>query len=133
MPAFMRIIFSDLFLIIFIAAVVALVGYYSLGDLSLKNPWVDRLAHFAGGFWAAAIFIYVFRHYPELHRFAYFLNSKILFVIFVLGFSALIGVLWEFNEFIFDSIGDLVDTIEDLFLDLFGGLVAAFLGFFYKE
>lgn len=127
----LRFIFSELFLVIFIAVVVAVAGYYSLTGLSLKNFWIDRVAHFSGGFWSAAIFIYVFRRYPELNRFASFFQSRILTVIFVLGFTALIGVLWEIDEFVFSNIGSLADTMEDLVLDLMGAVLAIFLAEFW--
>lgn len=129
----MRFIFSEYFLVIFIVFLVAGVGYIALTDLTALNQWISRIAHFSGGFWAAALFIYIFLRYPELEKFSGFLESKILFLILVLGFAALIGVFWELFEFIANSIGDLPDTIEDLSLDLIGAFAAALLGILYKN
>jgi len=55
--------------------------------------------------------------------------------VFVMGFVILIGVLWEFHEFVFDksvnqwlniakSQPSLVDTLKDLLNDWIGGSVA---------
>ncbi|OGY63819.1 MAG: hypothetical protein A3J53_00695 [Candidatus Harrisonbacteria bacterium RIFCSPHIGHO2_02_FULL_40_20] len=129
----MRLIFSAYFLIIFIPLVVVSVGYATFTGLSLHNLWIDRVAHFAGGFWAAVLFLYIFREYSELKRFSEFLESWILVLVFTLGFVALIGVLWEVFEFTTHNIGTLGDTIEDLSLDLVGAAVAVILSFFYKK
>lgn len=129
----MRFIFSGYFLVIFIPLVVVVVGYATFTGLSLRYLWIDRIAHLAGGFWAAVFFIYVFREYAELKKFSGFFESKLLVVIFALGFASLIGVLWELFEFISNNLGNLEDTIEDLYLDLSGGLLAVILSFFHKK
>jgi len=113
--------------------VVAFAGYGSLTDLTLRHWWIDRVAHFSGGFWAALLLIYLFRHYSELAPFSGFLTSRILTAIFAIAVAALIGTLWELFEFSVDNIGDLADTMEDLFLDLAGGGLAAICGFFYRK
>ena len=129
----MRLIFSAYFLIIFIPLVVVSVGYATFTGLSLHNLWIDRVAHFAGGFWAAILFLYIFREYLELKRFSGFLESWILVLVFTLGFVALIGVFWELFEFATNNLGNLEDTIEDLYLDLMGGILAVALNCSYKK
>ena len=112
---------------------VVSVGYATFTGLSLHNLWIDRVAHFAGGFWAAVLFLYIFREYSELKRFSEFLGSWILVLVFTLGFVALIGVFWELFEFATNNLGNLEDTIEDLYLDLMGGILAVALNCSYKK
>ncbi len=93
--------------------------------------WLDIPMHFLGGFWAAMFSIWLSsKYFPNLWRG----GEKLFFLISVLSFVALIGVLWEFYEFIndifFSSKGyseimqlGAADTIKDLFFDLFGGSV----------
>lgn len=73
--------------------------------------------------------------------------SKFYTAIVILGFTALVGVFWEFyelavnvvitkNNYIFyESLfqqGGLLDTLKDLFVDLVGG-AAAIARFFYER
>lgn len=62
-------------------------------------------------------------------------DDKMIFLIFALGFTALIGVLWEFYEYGYDvflaskyAFGEqnrgVFDTLSDLFNDLVGATVA---------
>lgn len=69
---------------------------------------------------------------------------KFYTVILILGFAALIGVLWEFYELIMDKLitknnyisllqqGGLLDTLKDLLVDLLGGLFIS-LRFLYER
>ena len=69
---------------------------------------------------------------------------KFYAVIIILGFTALVGVFWEFYELIVDKFitknnyislfqqGGLLDTMKDLFVDLLGG-TAAVWRFFYER
>ena len=69
---------------------------------------------------------------------------KFYAVIIILGFTALVGVFWEFYELIADKFitknnyisllqqGGLLDTMKDLFVDLLGG-AAAVWRFFYER
>ena len=104
-------------------------------------PWLDIPMHFVGGFWVAITLVYLDSRF-NLSLFKeknFFLNLLI-----IVSFVALIGVFWEFFEFIYDffSNGDtyansieglkvaqqgLKDTIGDLFFDLVGGTVFVFL------
>jgi hypothetical protein len=90
--------------------------------------WLDIPMHFLGGFWLAVVFFYFVN--PRLQ----IINYKLLItLISALGFVALVGVFWEFFEFLCDvfifSKGYLevaqqgtADTMSDLFFDLLGGL-----------
>jgi len=92
--------------------------------------WIDVPMHFLGGVLAAIIFIWLCEKFP-----GHFNLSRNFFItaLAVLSFTALVGVLWEFSEFVYDVIissrgwGALAgqgarDMIEDLFFDLLGGL-----------
>jgi len=92
--------------------------------------WIDVPMHFLGGVLAAIIFIWLCEKLP-----GHFGLSRNFFItaLAVLSFTALVGVLWEFSEFVYDVIissrgwGALAgqgarDMIEDLFFDLLGGL-----------
>jgi len=90
--------------------------------------WLDMPMHFLGGFWVAMVFFNFIN--PKLQITDY---KLLITLILVLGFVILIGVLWEFFEFLCDvfisSKGYLevaqqgiADTISDLFFDLLGGL-----------
>ncbi|OIO49657.1 MAG: hypothetical protein AUJ39_00625 [Parcubacteria group bacterium CG1_02_42_13] len=92
--------------------------------------WIDVPMHFLGGVLAAIIFIWLCEKLP-----GHFNLSRNFFItaLAVLSFTALVGVLWEFSEFVYDVIissrgwGALAgqgarDMIEDLFFDLLGGL-----------
>ncbi len=90
--------------------------------------------HFLGGFWVAMVFITL-----NL-KFAIKLPNYLITALMVLSFVALIGVFWEFYEFLYDVFissrgysGFLqlgaADMIGDLFFDLLGGSI--FL-IFYK-
>ena len=95
--------------------------------------WFDIPMHFFGGFWAAVVFVwFINKYFPQISQLHNFLSSLIA----ILSFVALIGVLWEFAEFLFDvfiSSGgyakivqqDAADTLGDLLFDLLGGLTVA--------
>ncbi len=92
-----------------------------------KNPWVDIPLHFLGGV-VAALFgaIYFKNQLENLNKFAA--------LVFILGFAALIGVLWEFFEWGVDAFlkakinqATVSDTLGDLAIDLMGGLAVFWL------
>jgi len=102
--------------------------------------WIDMPMHFLGGLWLALLFFYFIN--PKLSPYGRPPEGRqinnyewLITLISVLGFVILVGVLWEFFEFLFDvfiaSKGYLAvaqqgtaDTMADLFFDLLGGLVA---------
>ncbi len=81
--------------------------------------YLDMFMHFLGGFWIGLLYFYLFP-LKENYRISFF---RIL--IFVLG----VGIGWEvFEMFVNDVVArnsfDYLDTLSDLFFDLFGGLCA---------
>lgn len=98
----------------------------------LQWIWFDAVLHFLGGFFMA-MFMY---HYLKEHlREGAFIKNLLI----VAGATAFIGVCWEFAEFIANQtlieptykyfgiqayfMGDLVDTVADLFLDISGAII----------
>lgn len=89
--------------------------------------WFDMLMHFLAGV-LIAFFVCLFAHYFSKTGYT---SKKTLYI--ALGFSVLVGLVWEGYEFYFGitslSEGFLFyrDTASDLFLDVFGTV----LGFKY--
>lgn len=90
--------------------------------------------HFLGGFWLATVFITLNSKLKIQNSELSGLPNYLITIVITLGFVALIGVFWEFFEFLFDifvsSKGYLevvqqgvADTMSDLFFDLLGGLM----------
>ena len=85
--------------------------------------WYDVVAHFLGGVWVALSVLALKER-----------NLISANFLLVLGTVALVGVLWEFTEFVWDRYifqsgftylsGVYEDTLSDLFFDLIGGLAA---------
>lgn len=97
-------------------------------------PWVDIPQHIGAGVLAALVFYWMAYHFKDSLN----LNRNPNFtILFVLGWTALLGVIWEFYELIYDEtvmffglklqsaqLGNF-DTMKDLFDDLLGGLFLA--------
>ena len=123
-------IFGLLIFILFIHALATVNFWY------WRFPWFDIPMHFFGGFWVAMAFLY-FDPKIEILKIngLKFLTDAAA----VLAFVALIGIFWEFFEFISDFLieskrsglfqAGAADTLGDLFFDLVGG---ASLFVFYK-
>lgn len=111
--------------------------YYSL---YIHWWWFDTAQHFLGGFFVA-MFMY---YYLKSHLLD---GNLIKNVLIVTGATVLIGVVWEFAEYIANQtliepfyrwfeirayfMGDLQDTVKDLAMDTLGALVLyIFLGVF---
>lgn len=93
--------------------------------------WVDIVLHFGGGFFVA-MFMY---HYLADRLIP---GNSLKNIIIIAGATILVGVLWEFAEYIANQtlmeltykyfgirayfMGDLNDTIADLLLDTLGSL-----------
>ncbi|OGN25991.1 MAG: hypothetical protein A2925_04645 [Candidatus Yanofskybacteria bacterium RIFCSPLOWO2_01_FULL_44_22] len=106
--------------------------YYSL---YIKWWWFDAVQHFLGGFFIAMLIA----SYLKDHMVS---GKTFKNMLVVTGATALIGVFWEFTEYtanqtlpgwIYEQfqiktyfIGDLKDTLSDLFLDIAGA--ACFYG-----
>ena len=118
-----------LFLLIFILSfhILALVNfwYWSI-------DWLDIPMHFLGGLWVALFFFWILK--KRFVQVSQVLEGNFLLLgILSLGFVSLIGIGWEFYEFLYDKYlaeesvlfqAGVADTIADLFFDLIGGLVA---------
>jgi hypothetical protein len=120
-----------LILAIHVLAIVS--GWYEY------NPWFDVPMHFSGGFVIAALGLALWQLAVQKITFQKSTLPvwRILTqLIIVLGFVALVGIAWEWYEFIFDSFTQTVsntvqpaqmglgDTMADLFLDLLGAALA---------
>ncbi len=119
----LKIIVSFLVFLLFIHIFASIAHLYWLID------WVDMPMHFLGGFWVAMVFFYLNQKFFKIQNFW-------TTVIMTLSFVALIGVFWEFFEFLYDFFifskeyfgvfqRGISDTMSDLFFDLIGG--SAFL------
>ncbi len=102
----------------------------SVNDWYHTTPWVDIPQHIGAGILAALVFYWLSYYFRDSLN----LNRSPRFTIFlVLGWTALLGVSWEFYEFMHDEIVMFFglkfhlaqlsnfDTMKDLFDDLFGG------------
>ncbi len=110
-------------------------------------PWIDMPMHFLGGFLVAMVFIWLSQKYFSQFLSNFLLSgNKNLFalIIITLGFVALIGVFWEFSEFLCDIFistkgyawiaqQGVADTMSDLFFDFVGGLVFIFIFKIFKN
>ena len=81
--------------------------------------YFDMIMHFLGGFWVGLAYFYIFL----LQNMSSRLIFKILFSVLI------IGVGWEVYEILVNDIlaqnpFNYIDTVSDLFFDLFGGLCA---------
>ena len=96
--------------------------------------WLDMPMHFLGGFWVAMAFVYLIFNYQFPIPSEFLKQNFLSFLIITLSFVALIGVLWEFYEFLSDFFlssknytqifqQGAADTMGDLFFDLLGGTV----------
>jgi uncharacterized membrane protein YjdF len=91
--------------------------------------YFDMFMHFLGGLWLGFVFLWFFGK-----------NNLNLSLIFKIIFGILIvGIGWEIFEFYFvnyvaENSFDRLDTLSDIFFDLFGGLSAVIYSFFiYKN
>ena len=115
---------------------LSIIGVFLTHTLALlyfgywKLPWLDLVLHFSGGLVAASVFFNLSDRFPEL---ASFRRNRLVTLILVIAFVALVGVLWEFFEFGLDQFfgfrdirwqfqDSIADTMTDLFMDLLGAL-----------
>jgi uncharacterized membrane protein YjdF len=98
--------------------------------LYLRTGLFDITLHFLGGLGVyLTLYQFVSKDFLKVPRWQ--------FIILLLGATTLIGVLWEFTEYVtsttigtihgIELIGNLRDTLEDLFLDILGALVGSFI------
>ncbi|PIR70482.1 MAG: hypothetical protein COU46_01250 [Candidatus Niyogibacteria bacterium CG10_big_fil_rev_8_21_14_0_10_42_19] len=130
-PAGMSLKFFLKSLLFFILFTHALAVFYNL--YNLIGP-LDVVLHFIGGFWlGASAFYFLYKMKP-----GWVSQPYIVSLLFIVGVSAIFGILWEFFEYASDQFfyffhvtkmslaqPGLADTLSDLFFDLMGGLLAA--------
>lgn len=98
----------------------------------LTNWWVANSFHFFGGIYAFFFIRFVFNYTRKYHKTETMFLMKI--IIFA-GGALILGVLWEWYEFIFvyryeafslspKGIAVYFDTVTDLMFDLLGALSA---------
>ena len=109
-----------------------LTGYYFSFD-SLAVWWISNALHFLGGIYAFFFIRFIFNFTYKHHKTkTAFLMEIIIFV----GGALIIGLLWEWYEFIFvfkygalilepKGISVYFDTMIDLMFDLLGALSAS--------
>ena len=96
--------------------------------------WLDIPMHFLGGFWTAMAFVYLILNYQFPISEESLRKNLLSYFIIILSFVALIGIFWEFYEFLSDFFlssknytqifqQGAADTMGDLFFDLLGGTV----------
>lgn len=88
--------------------------------------YFDMFMHFLGGFWLGLFFLYLF---PTKENYSIFILKMLLFIL-------LIGVGWEVFEILVNDVlvknpFNYLDTISDIFFDLFGGVMAGL--YFFKR
>ena len=111
-------------------------------DLYRTMDWFDIPMHFFGGYAIALLALACYgwlgdrleikpRQHPQSG-----LSMTLLELVFVAGFVMIVGVAWEWYEFIFDQFATtmvakfgvaqmgLPDTMDDLFNDFIGSLTA---------
>ncbi len=92
--------------------------------------WLNIPMHFFGGFLITMFFIWLNLRFKILSEFP----NHLIVVLITLSFVSLVGVLWEFQEFLYDIFisfkkSDIIlqlsaaDTIKDLFFDFFGDFI----------
>ena len=116
-----------------ILAVVLFHIFFLFTDAYFLVDWLDGPMHFAGGFVIGMLALAI--HRLEITRSHPAQVSLWYHYLFVIGFTVLIAVLWEFHEYILDHtltvwMGwpqvqiSLRDTMADMLLGLLGGTVA---------
>ncbi len=104
-------------------------------DLYELIEWYDVPMHAGGGFAMGALGLAIWNEGIEEVRFKGALQRHLKWWLvpgIVLGFVALVGVLWEVHEWLLDEfVGggtlrqpDVADTMADFIFDLLGGIAA---------
>jgi len=132
-----RFAFFSIALVMAVHVFVLATGVYS------QMPWFDVPMHFFGGYVMALLGLACYGWLqgfvdikPKSTQKLSILAPLLIEIVFVLGFVMIIGVAWEWYEFLFDQfVGffvekfgvaqtSLADTMNDLFNDLVGALTA---------
>lgn len=96
--------------------------------------WIANILHFGGGAYAFFFVRAVFYYTKDYHKITAALWAEIL--LFVIG-ALVLGVLWEWFEFVLDryrvliagkeSLMTYADNIGDLIIDTLGAIIAAYI------
>lgn len=124
-------------------AIGVVLVFHVAGMLWLYGMWhsYDMLMHFGGGGAMGVLALSLWDRYVKdvSFRTKSIFAKRIFFTLVVLGFTALVGIAWEWFEFAFDFFfvpvrstwglaqPSIADTMADLFLDLGGAFVVALL------
>jgi hypothetical protein len=127
---------------LFASFVLLFIGTFILTEykMELVLPQSDKLLHVAGGMIAAWL---VYIHYRHIHIHLELPKLRLLIVAGV----ALIGVIWEFAEYLSANYGalispllvryfhggDLTDTLGDLGADLLGAFIFVLMVGLYRK
>ncbi len=97
--------------------------------------WWDLMLHTTSGIllgFVGFLIVYTISHMKNVNL------SPVFVAIFTFCFAMALGSLWEIYEFVMDSLlgtnmqhHSLVDTMTDLIVNAIGGIVTAFIGYFY--
>ena len=99
--------------------------------------WIDIPMHFIGGYSIGRSYFLLIKllqregYIGIMHKFVYF--------VFVVSLVALTAVAWESQEFVLDQIDNamrqpsLANTMQDLFLGIFGGVFGCLIQFFIQN
>lgn len=134
--------FSLKSILIFLAVFLFLHIFATFYHLYWLFPWLDIPMHFIGGFLLAMIYFWINARVEILNPKFNKLPKWIVNLVFTLSFVILIGMFWEFYEFLHDFYfltggkinvfqTSFADTMKDLFFDLVGG-TSAFVIFYRK-
>ncbi len=104
--------------------------------------WLDIPMHLIGGMWLALLFVYLFEKNFLKLKDVHFLKALVL----CLGFVALLGIFWEFYEYLADvyvykvhslflvtNPKNYPDTLSDIVNDLIGGTLALSLVYISRK
>jgi len=106
---------------------IFVLNYLAMGFHWYSSIWYfDMSMHFLGGLWLGLVSIYLF----SFKDFSFKSIFKIFFIVLFLGIG------WEIFEILIDKFitqnsFDFLDTMSDLFFDVFGGLFAVW--YFTKQ
>lgn len=106
-------------------------NFVARADKASPLQELDKLMHFGGGVLVVSLFFAFLEIRPLPIKIS---ENKLAFLLFAVSFAALIGVFWEFYEYLMGLLlnltfpeMDLADTLSDLFFDIAGGLGATLL------
>jgi len=126
---------SNIFIIIIILFTVALVHAVFIPLEFRVNIWFNSFMHAFGGFLAGWFVLAIWR---KGSMSSYVSTPSLLKFLGIVAGVMLIGVLWEFLEFlyvgekllnIYSPLGAYKDTMKDLAMDMAGGVIFAIMIF----